>query len=516
MAYLAPTNPPVPSIPTNLKPANPKTLQEGSHFDLILDDGTPREAEASPEGGKTIENYIPGILRPADLPEGQQYVLDEVKSTVNKEWTWYMAGATGLDYDLFTVDDFYNVVKQDNMDFYKDLQGGFIRVSYALDANGDGIADKYQSGIDYILGEGEGDARAQEFKNLGTTSVSVTMPGSSHSHRYATETAVVLDGCEAVVPENKTHTGWEVSCDGKKLFTVAKGEDDQHGNATAKITNADGSVETLILGSHEQNLLTAVKLTIKGRSRYTVKAMFEDVPATPSPAPADPTPTPAPGGTTDPDDDDPDDPAPSPAPAPTAVPVAPPPVVPAPAGPVAPVTPADPAAELPEDETPLAAPAAPVPTATPAPAGAEELGDDPTPLAGPGRAAWALVNLILMALTVLASILLLIGFMGKKQKELRDSSGNLVTDAEGSPMYEWTKKRHGGVRVFSLVPALAAAAVFILTEDMRLPMALADRWTLLMLLIALVQLAVCFFARKSKDEMDEEDGTPGSPAPARA
>ena len=38
----------------------------------------------------------------------------------------------------------------------------------------------------------------------------------------------------------------------------------------------------------------------------------------------------------------------------------------------------------------------------------------------------------------------------------------------------------------------------------------------LMLLIALVQLVVCFFARKSKDEMEEEDGNPGGPAPARA
>lgn len=172
---------------------------------------------------------------------------------------------------------------------------------------------------------------------------------------------------------------------------------------------------------------------------------------------------------------------------------------------------------MPEEETPLAAPATPAPTETPAPAGVEDLGDDEgTPLAGPGRAAWALVNLILTVLTVLASILLLIGFMGKKQKELKDDNGDVVRDAEGNPVYEWTKKRHGGVRTFSLVPAIVAVVAFILTEDMRLPMILVDRWTLLMLLIALVQLVVCFFARKSKDEMEEEDGNPGGPAPARA
>lgn len=216
----------------------------------------------------------------------------------------------------------------------------------------------------------------------------------------------------------------------------------------------------------------------------------------PNPTPAPVNPTPAPTAAPEP-----------PAAEPAAVPVAPAPVVPA--APAAPVE-----EDLPEPVTPEAGPAAtPAPTATPAPV-VENLDDEQAPLAGPGNGAWALVNLILMVLTILASILLLLGFAGKKQKELRDENGNRVLNANGEQQYEWSKKRHGGVRLFSLVPALGALIAFILTENIRLPMVLVDRWTLLMALIALVQVAVCLFAKKQKDEHDGE--TPSGPAPARA
>lgn len=238
----------------------------------------------------------------------------------------------------------------------------------------------------------------------------------------------------------------------------------------------------------------------------------QNTPVTPSPSPSpNPTPNPNPNPTPNPGPV-------NPTPAPTAAPEAPaaePAAVPVAPAPVVPAAPAAPAEEdLPEPVTPEAGPAAtPAPTATPEPV-LESLDDEQAPLAGPGNGAWALVNLILMVLTILASILLLLGFAGKKQKELRDENGNRVLNANGEQQYEWSKKRHGGVRLFSLVPALGALIAFILTENIRLPMVLVDRWTLLMALIALVQVAVCLFAKKQKDEHDGE--TPSGPAPARA
>ena len=138
--------------------------------------------------------------------------------------------------------------------------------------------------------------------------------------------------------------------------------------------------------------------------------------------------------------------------------------------------------EVPEEETPLAPEA-----------GEEEaIGEEETPLAS-GNAAWALLNLILTILTVLGSLILLIGYLGKKRKE----------DEEGNE--EYTVKKHGFWRVASLVPAIGAIIAFILTEDMSQPMVFVDRWTLLMVIIAVIQIVIAVLSMKDKQEPDEDD-----------
>lgn len=131
---------------------------------------------------------------------------------------------------------------------------------------------------------------------------------------------------------------------------------------------------------------------------------------------------------------------------------------------------AAPEEDLDDPETPLAAPeVAPVAPVE------EDLDDGETPLAAPASASWALLNLVLALFTVLASVLLFVP-TGKKRRN-----------------------RSGSLRLVSLVPALGALVAFILTEDMRLSMAITDRWTLLMVMIALVQLGVCIVAKKAQD-----------------
>ena len=104
-------------------------------------------------------------------------------------------------------------------------------------------------------------------------------------------------------------------------------------------------------------------------------------------------------------------------------------------------------------------------------------------------------------------MLLLLGYLGKKNKEATDEDGNVILDENGEATLEYTLKKKGFWRLFSLVPAIVAIIVFILTENMRLPMVLVDRWTLLMLVIALVQVAVAFFSKKKKEEPEEEEQT---------
>lgn len=115
--------------------------------------------------------------------------------------------------------------------------------------------------------------------------------------------------------------------------------------------------------------------------------------------------------------------------------------------------------------------------------------DEPTALASGAK--WALVNLILMILTALTSIVLLVGYFGKKEEQ--DDDGNEVDI-----------KRKGIARLCSLVPAIAAIIAFFLTEDMRNPMILVDRWTLLMVILAVLQVLVAVFARKQKEQRDDE------------
>ena len=146
----------------------------------------------------------------------------------------------------------------------------------------------------------------------------------------------------------------------------------------------------------------------------------------------------------------------------------------------------EPTEEIPDETVPLAPP--------------EEIPDEPVPQAGP---AWALVNLILSILTVLASLLLLVGYFGKKEEEAEDENGNAILDAEGNNVMNDIKKR-GGWRLASLVPAILSVIAFLLTENMRNPMILVDRWTLLMVIIAVVQVLVMLLSKKKTEDNTQE------------
>ena len=103
--------------------------------------------------------------------------------------------------------------------------------------------------------------------------------------------------------------------------------------------------------------------------------------------------------------------------------------------------------------------------------------ETPTPETAGG--AWALINLILMVVTALLSIILVLGFFFRKEKF--------------------------AARFSSLIPAIGGVIAFFLTENMRNPMCIWDKWTLLMAIIALVQIVVVFVARHKKDDDDDED-----------
>ena len=267
---------------------------------------------------------------------------------------------------------------------------------------------------------------------------------------------------------------------------------------------------------------------------------------TPTPAPTEePTPTPAPTEEPTPTPVPTEEPTPTPVPTeeptPTPVPTEEPTPTPAPTEESTPTPAPNP---NPNPATPTPTPVAPVvpatvatptpkPTATPSTtpsdnggkgdgnndgeigetindnetplANGEDIADNATPLAGLGTGAWALINLILTIVTTLLSILLLIGYIGKKKKALEDEDGNVVLDENGKEVMEYEKNKKGLWRLISIIPALIAIIVFIFTEDMTLPMIFVDKWTILHVVIALVQVVVMVLCKKKKDENDEDE-----------
>ena len=132
------------------------------------------------------------------------------------------------------------------------------------------------------------------------------------------------------------------------------------------------------------------------------------------------------------------------------------------------------------------------PTSTPKPSSSAETGiieDAETPTAA-RKAHWALINLIAAIGSVLFGLLLLLS----KNKKDNDNEDEDATDEEE------TQKRNKVWKVVSLVDAIIAVVVFVLTENMKQPMVLVDKWTILMILFTLISIVSFAFGRKYHEE----------------
>jgi len=132
------------------------------------------------------------------------------------------------------------------------------------------------------------------------------------------------------------------------------------------------------------------------------------------------------------------------------------------------------------------------------------------PVPGPAKA-WALLNLICTILTGILSLVMLFKAFGKKKEEVEEeeTEGEEVTrtadgEEEGEEPDEAKIKRHKIMRFSSILPTVAAIVTFILTEDMTAPMALVDRWTILMAVYLVVNVLLAVFSRKKKEDPEEE------------
>ena len=328
-----------------------------------------------------------------------------------------------------------------------------------------------EEGKDYDL------SYSEDTTNAGTVTVTITGKGNYDSKFEVTYQITPASLKITTNSAEKTYDGSALTADGKIEGVAERDENDVKLNITGSQTEVGESKNTYTI---EWGNANAKNYKIAEEDIGTLKVNARSGGGSSSkPTPEDePTPTP------------------TPTPLPTL------PTTPAPTTPTRRVTrstatvtqPASrPTEQITENETPKAE------------SEPEVIEDEETPLAPMAGGAWALVNLILMLLTVLASLLLLLGYLGKKKYAKEDEYGNALHDANGNEIIDYTRNKKGFWRVASLIPAIAAVIAFALTENMRLPMVMTDRWTLLMVIIAVVQLIVAVLCKKKKESEEDEN-----------
>ncbi|MEG0366542.1 MAG: hypothetical protein RR585_06885 [Coprobacillus sp.] len=114
--------------------------------------------------------------------------------------------------------------------------------------------------------------------------------------------------------------------------------------------------------------------------------------------------------------------------------------------------------------------------------------DNQTPLAR-ADGAWALSNFICVLLTIISGFILLVS--NRYDEDTRE-------DYEVETVEEYRRKRWTKLSTF--IVSIVSIVVFILTEDVTLPMQFIDKYTMIMVMILIVQLVVLLVGRKWKKE----------------
>ena len=112
--------------------------------------------------------------------------------------------------------------------------------------------------------------------------------------------------------------------------------------------------------------------------------------------------------------------------------------------------------------------------------------NEEVPLANLGT--WALINLITTIITIINALGMIVTALFKKSYEDDDKDGY-----------------HKKSKLFGLLPAILSVMLFVLTEDMTLPMTLVDKWTLPMALVLLTSAVLVYLTKNKKYEEQEEE-----------
>ena len=105
---------------------------------------------------------------------------------------------------------------------------------------------------------------------------------------------------------------------------------------------------------------------------------------------------------------------------------------------------------------------------------------------------------------------MLFGAFGKRRREDEDDDGDggstVGTGEDQRSESDEVIKRKRILRFASLLPAIVAIIVLLLTQDFAQPMAVFDRWSLLFGILAIAQVVLLLLSRKKTRTDENEDG----------
>ena len=112
---------------------------------------------------------------------------------------------------------------------------------------------------------------------------------------------------------------------------------------------------------------------------------------------------------------------------------------------------------------------------------------------------WALLNLILMILTIIIAFADGLLYFTKPTDKYGDEYEDEEVDV----------KRHGFPRIMAIVAAIISVILFFLTEDMTDPMILVDEYTVWMLILFIATAILTMMSKKETDQ-DQDDLEPAA------
>jgi len=119
---------------------------------------------------------------------------------------------------------------------------------------------------------------------------------------------------------------------------------------------------------------------------------------------------------------------------------------------------------------------------------------------------WSLLNLIMSLIGIILGIFTGVRAILINKKELEESEIEEVLEDEEYERQENTKRKFRWLAI-TFIMAIAGVILFILTEDMRLPMVLVDRWSILNATILTLEVVAVVFSLKRKQHVSDAEET---------